>query len=339
MINIILTLDYEIFGDGTGDVRKHMIRPTERILKVCNIHKVPLVIMFEFIEYMKFKEYDNHLNSDLGYSPARLIESQITNAFTDGHDVQLHIHHPWIGARYEKCKWLINNWEMSIEELSVRDIDELISLAKSQLESILREIRPNYRCVAIRFTNLPWIEAPPLTIRPMVNNRIKIHSLSVAQESKNKERGYWALDSEGKVFEFPIHSQRVPFYRMFSFNIIRNEVYRRWHSIFMKPREWNEYQKKKEKRLSAICSIKDGYNLKWDFCKLSARKMIELLRIGLSRYDSDNYEVPLILIGHSKDLFKVQELDKFLKVVNKEFVSKGIVRFTTFANFVEENLH
>ena len=34
--NIIITLDYEVLGDGSGDVREVVIGPTERLLNILN---------------------------------------------------------------------------------------------------------------------------------------------------------------------------------------------------------------------------------------------------------------------------------------------------------------
>ena len=33
--SILLTLDYELYGDGTGDVLRDVVKPTERILSIC----------------------------------------------------------------------------------------------------------------------------------------------------------------------------------------------------------------------------------------------------------------------------------------------------------------
>lgn len=34
MKNIILTLDYELYGNGSGNVFRHIIEPTEKILSL-----------------------------------------------------------------------------------------------------------------------------------------------------------------------------------------------------------------------------------------------------------------------------------------------------------------
>jgi hypothetical protein len=35
MIDIVITADYEIYGDGSGDVKERLIAPTDRLLGLC----------------------------------------------------------------------------------------------------------------------------------------------------------------------------------------------------------------------------------------------------------------------------------------------------------------
>lgn len=39
---ILLTLDYELYGNGSGDVFKHMIEPTNRILEIAQKYNLRL---------------------------------------------------------------------------------------------------------------------------------------------------------------------------------------------------------------------------------------------------------------------------------------------------------
>ena len=51
MKNIILTLDYELYGNGSGNVFRHIIEPTEKILSIAERYNVKITIFFEVIEY------------------------------------------------------------------------------------------------------------------------------------------------------------------------------------------------------------------------------------------------------------------------------------------------
>ena len=338
MINIILTLDYEIFGNGEGDVNRHIIKPTDQIIRVCDRNEIPLVVMFETLEYMKFEEFDEKLKKTLGYSPAHLIRNQITEIGKAGHDVQLHLHHQWEDARFDDGKWIIKNPKISILQLSAEKIDKFIKMGKSVLEKILRPDRPDYSCIALRLTNLPWIEAPKLVHQPMINNGIKVHSLSVSSNKKNNEKGYWALDNTEKIFEFPIHSCFVPFYRVITTKRILNELHRRKFRRKESASPKKDTELLKGKRNSIMGLMTSRYDLKWDFCKQSAVEMLKFLKIGIERYNYKDKEVPLVMIGHTKDIFRAEEIDKFLKLTKEKYVSKGIVRFSTLRDFVDRNL-
>src|SRR5688572_18049212 len=108
---IVLTVDYEIFGNGTGDVRQHIVDPTERMARICEEHNVPLCIFFEVEEYLGFVRYRDALRHDLGYDPGELIRNQIISLMRRGHDVQLHLHPQWYNAGYRNRQWELNwNW-------------------------------------------------------------------------------------------------------------------------------------------------------------------------------------------------------------------------------------
>jgi hypothetical protein len=47
---LILSVDYEIFGNGSGDVRQHVIESARRMAAICEKHGVPLAVFFELEE-------------------------------------------------------------------------------------------------------------------------------------------------------------------------------------------------------------------------------------------------------------------------------------------------
>jgi len=338
MLNIIITIDYEMFGDGKGDVRKHIIYPTNKILKVCEDSNVPVVIMFETDEYAKFRKYNEMLISDLGYSPFQMIRNQIKTVLKNGHDVQLHIHPQWENAEYKDGNWIINHPDAAITELSEGRIERLIIRGINEINDISKCVQQNNKCVALRLTNMPWEEAPEKFLNPMINNGIKIHSLSNSNSLKNTNKGYWPLGKNGKIYEFPIHSMSVPAYKVFSFRRIVASIKSLKYLSINYDNVPQELKSEKKKKLKVSRFLKSRYDLKWDFCKLNANFMLKMLEEGLSRYDWENREVPLVMIGHSKDFFNVKELKNFIKITQDRFVKKNTVRFSTFKEFVSKNL-
>jgi hypothetical protein len=54
-VHLVLSLDYEMFGNGAGDVMRDVIQPTARLLRICDSHGAKLSILFEVGEYWAMK--------------------------------------------------------------------------------------------------------------------------------------------------------------------------------------------------------------------------------------------------------------------------------------------
>lgn len=154
MKRMLLTLDYELYGDGSGDVFKHIIEPTQEILNICKRHDVHLTIFFEVVEYWRLKEEwmrGNHM----GYSrdPIVAMEKQIQEAYLLGHDVQLHIHPQWVDAYFKDGHWIVNKTEWRLGNYLKGDNKSLTNLFRKgikTIESLIQPLNPSYRCIAIR---------------------------------------------------------------------------------------------------------------------------------------------------------------------------------------------
>ena len=154
MKHLLFTLDYELYGNGSGDVFKHIIEPTEKILTIADNYGVKLTFFFEVIEYWKLKEEWNKGNQ-MGYrkNPIEAMENQIKEAFRHGHDIQLHLHPQWVDAVFENGQWKVNLDEWRLGGYS-RDgeysLENLFRKGKRTLEELLQPINPEYRCIAVR---------------------------------------------------------------------------------------------------------------------------------------------------------------------------------------------
>ena len=157
-IKIIISGDYEIFGNGTGDVIECMIKPTYNFLKICEKHGAKYTIFMEMCEYWAFKNHSMELEKDLGYVPHEEIERQLKDAIERGHDVQLHLHPQWLGAEYQNGEWNLNYEYLRLPKLpnGLGPIDNIYSLrgifhkGKKDLEKMLRGVDKNYECYAFR---------------------------------------------------------------------------------------------------------------------------------------------------------------------------------------------
>lgn len=154
MKSLIFTLDYELFGNGSGDVFKHIIEPTEKLLDIASKYGLKYTFFFEVIEYWKLKEAWDKGNA-MGYkeNPVIAMENQIKKAFRNGHDIQLHLHPQWVDAVYENDQWKVNldEWRLGgYHREGEYSLENLFRKGKQTLEALLKPVDPNYQCIAVR---------------------------------------------------------------------------------------------------------------------------------------------------------------------------------------------
>lgn len=154
MKNILLTLDYELFGNGNGDVFKHIIEPTNILLALAEKYNAKYTFFFEVVEFWKLKEEWDKGNK-MGYNrnPIEAMVSQLQEAVKKGHDVQLHIHPQWVDAKWKDGRWEVNLDEWKLGTYNREGEDALVNLLKRgklSIESIIQPVSPSYRCVALR---------------------------------------------------------------------------------------------------------------------------------------------------------------------------------------------
>ena len=105
-----LTLDYELMGNGSGDIYELMIEPTDNFLKICDEYNIKSTIFFEVVEYWKIKEaFNKGILHNYKTDPTLEIEKQLQNAVKKGHDIQLHIHPQWLNAKFINGKWVVDD--------------------------------------------------------------------------------------------------------------------------------------------------------------------------------------------------------------------------------------
>src|ERR1022692_1016159 len=149
---IILSVEYEIFGNGSGDVRRHVIDPTGRMARLCQQYHAPLTVFFEAEEYAAFVQHAGQLKKDLGYDPAALMRQQVISLIQNGHDVQLHLHPEWRGARYEAGKWLLQPGKKTVDALfeTQAEVTDYIATRKRMIEEMAAEANLSRKVRAFR---------------------------------------------------------------------------------------------------------------------------------------------------------------------------------------------
>lgn len=337
-MDLVITIDYELYGDGSGDVFETMINPTAAFLESCKKHQIRSTVFFEVIEYLKIKEEWEKGNA-MGYknNPAEAIKDQIIQAFREGHDIQLHIHPQWINATYDKQGWRVDNryWRLPQVPLEPDDdfplgLEELIKLGKKTIESILAPTNSSYRCNIFRaggFNIYPSDQIIPILRRNgfIADSSVFPGAYEQGALSSFDYRNipnhipFWWIDNS--VTEIADGSQDFVEVPVFAKKMIRMKKYDQNRIKIALRNKKSNLHKIKGKVAKENQSIfqKIGYFFEkeavtWDYCLFSAGKMNHYLKLA-ERIEahSDLPFHPFVLVGHSKEFLLPATFDSFIK--------------------------
>lgn len=181
-MNILITLDYELFYDKTPNLENSIINPTNEILKIVDPLNVKL-ILFVDVGYLKclekYKATFPELEKDY-----QLITNHLKELCTKGHEVQLHIHPHWEDSTYNGNEW---NFDLTRYKLSDFSNDEIYSIVTEYTE-ILHRITQQ-KLTAFRAGG--WSAQPFKTIGKALHNNGIVYDSTVYPRGVLKSKEQW----------------------------------------------------------------------------------------------------------------------------------------------------
>lgn len=351
-IGLILTTDHEVFGNGSGSVTKCMLEPLSEMASIANEFSVPLTIFLDVCEFWAFKE--TYAQKKLKVDEASLIADQLCNLHMIGHDVQLHLHPQWLRYKQLDGNWHLDYSLWSIAKLNYEDPNEpelglknILQRGKETLETILKEVNPNYICNSFRAG--AWSMQPEADVlRAMREVGLRIDSTVVPGMNRNDgfsqfdfrnapDKAYWYVNDsfshevdEG-ILEVPIFSLKISLLKRLIFNYWRFQ-----RRISFKPAECigNAESSRSKSKVSALKTLftESQYMFTFSDAKCS-EEMIYLAKQAQKRYSNDSRAlVPIVAISHPKTFANAQEFRRFL------IWAKGQqnIEFITFQNLLNE---
>ena len=328
MIELIFTYDYEIFGDGTGNLYDCILKNTEKLNFIFEKYDFRYVNYVEAAEFLKIKE--SNADPDICF-----IEEQILKMYKNNYEIGLHIHPQWFNSKFVNNKWILDYTEYNICGLEKRKINKYFDLTIKYIKDVLKD--ENYYPISFRAGN--WLIQPTYNIiEVLLEHNIKIDS-SVFKGGlirkygidfrKSLNNGYfWSFLNdvnipvkEMNIWEVPIHSALVPFWKSISKNKINALNGNNTHNII-------SYQK----IMNYIDKLSLFYPLKFDFTKMSFNELKKMLKKIIEMDQSSNqiYK-PIVLIGHAKNQIIFKEIEKFL-----EYVASNNINVVLFKNIIHK---
>src|SRR5262245_34452097 len=162
-IYLALTHDWELRGDGSGDIEEIQFAPLRRLLEIYEKFGARTTFMPDVMQQVTFRKLqDDHTELK---TAADSWDEHVREAHRHGHDVQLHLHSQWSDAAYENGRWkLRGSWSLLDYDREAAAI--MLTDSKNYLEDCLRSIDHRYRCVAFRASALAL--APSTFLLPVL---------------------------------------------------------------------------------------------------------------------------------------------------------------------------
>jgi hypothetical protein len=146
-IYLALTHDWELRGDGSGNIEEIQFAPLRRLLEIYAKWGVSTTILPDVMQQLAFRRFEND-HSDL--KPlADSWDQHLRDALLQHHDIQLHLHPQWLNAKYEEGGWLPNG-DWSILNCERDAAYAMLAGGKQYLETLLQPVDSSYRCLAFR---------------------------------------------------------------------------------------------------------------------------------------------------------------------------------------------
>lgn len=317
MIECIFTIDYEIYGNGTGSLRELVYEPAQKMRLIFSRFKKRFVIFVEVaeLEIIEAKGTDRAID---------LVKQQIRDFYREGFELGLHLHPWWYNAEYNKGNWILDYSEYNLCTLPRDRIIQIVDRAIDYLRGVLGEDN---------FTPLSY-RAGHLLFQPTHNPASVLSDRGVRVDSSVYKGGLWhqykldyrgALrngyywrfkdsinvpDPQGNLLELPIHTEMVPIWKMLTTKRI---------GLQRKSSSAAQASKKILSRFKDF--LRFLRPLKLDFCSMTIGELTQMIDRVIQEDQKDPTSFrPIVAIGHTKELVDFETLELFLCYL----IQKGI---------------
>ncbi len=238
-LGIILSNDWELYGDGSGNYFEVMHRPLENLLRCVENHGAKLTVMAEIGQqwaHMKIAE-----NEKWAQEICVAWDSIVQETIKRKSDVQLHLHPQWLNARNQDQKWHVDCDHFAISDFCAPSRVNVLKKGKQYLDRLLQPVDSDYECIAFRAGGY-FIEPSKFVIKHLRDAGIlcdtsvtkglyypgffdyrDAHSNCVPWFSSSENIKYKSDNNEG-ILEIPIYSRNCYDWPLFR-KLVSPELY------------------------------------------------------------------------------------------------------------------
>lgn len=178
-MSLVLVDDWELRGDGSGDMRRIQFDTMRQLNRIYEEHGLRGSYNAEIMQQL------NHLRLGAKHPELQELaqewEDVVLEAYRRGHDVQLHVHSQWSRPVYENGRWTLGG-DWSIINHPREAMVRMISECRTYLEALIRRVDPAYRCVSFR--SGAWAIAPSEHILSVLAEQGIVFDMSICDGIK-----------------------------------------------------------------------------------------------------------------------------------------------------------
>lgn len=315
MIEFVFTIDYEIYGNGFGDLRTHVYEPARKLQSVFGRAGARFV---NFVEAPEFLQIERHRTD-----PAIVdVRRHIRELYEQGHEIGLHLHPQWANAEFQNGRWMLDYSEYNLCVLPRDRVARIVDDAIAWIRDVIAD--DQFTPLSFRAGN--WLFQPTKTAGEILAARgVKIDS-SVFKGGVQHQHGlnycparrngwHWRFSDDvnvpdpfGDLLELPIYTEMVPFWRMLTGK--RVSLQQRSHTT---PPSCPGSGAPSGRVSRLRDYLRPLYPMKLDFCRMTLAEMTTMVE-RVMRVDAASPAVlkPLVAIGHTKDLVDFATVEAFL---------------------------
>ena len=316
--HLILSLDYEVFGDGSGCLDRCLVDPTDACLAVADAWEAPLSLFADALELASF--------ADLGDSAYTRVADQLARVVGSRHNLQLHLHPQWQDARRMPAGWQLDFHKWRIGDLAPRDIRDCIRRGLAYLKGF--DTRPGRDLLAFRAGG--WAIQPAAAVLAELAAAGLFIDSTVAPGLHNPARGDWydfraapqlpcwpvaddvcRSDPRGALVEAPICCAGIGAWRH------ARALRERRRQPALPPGCIGSYDNPNDVRQQLwhkLGKLRTLGRAMLDFSSLPAWAMIAITERYMHYHEAADGPVPLVAIGHNKNFtaWSAAQLEAYL---------------------------
>ena len=323
MIECVFTLDYEVYGNGTGGLRHLVLDPAEGLARVFAAHGVRFV---NFVEVAEFERIEEVASDDA----IGAVVDQIRDLHAQGFETGLHMHPQWYNATFAAGRWELDYGEYSLCRLPTARIERLVDRGLAYLRRAVGD--PDFTPVSFRAGN--WLFQPTSRVAAVLASRgVKVdssvfkgglqrgHGLDYRPSLRNGD--FWRFSSDvntpaadGLMLEIPIHVEMAPFWRMATRKRVAISARPAGQAGAPGPTSrWRDF-------------VRLRYPRKLDFCRMTLDELVSTMeRVLRDDQVAPTRTRPVVAIGHTKDLVDLETVERFLG-----YLASRAIRVSTLAD-------